>query len=127
MLLRLDLGAEFVEAVDLLIQLVDRLVFQRVVLILVVQFLDERLELLLLRFHVDGVALEVVMLLLLELSAKLLVKVANHIVELLLHSTNLRIRLQELLEALLSVGALATLSTVWRLFPGCSHRFHDLS
>ena len=127
LLLRLDLGAEFVEPVDLLVQLVDRLIFQRVVLILVVQFLDERLELLLLCLHVDGVALEVVMLLLLKLSAKLLVKVADHVVELLLHAANLRIRLQELLEALLLISALATLTTVWRLLPGCSHRFHHLS
>ena len=62
-----DLSTELVQAVYLLVQLVDCLVFECIVAILGIQLLDESLELLLLRFHVDGVAFKVVMLLFLEL------------------------------------------------------------
>ena len=128
LLLCLNFGAEFVEAVNFLVQLVDRLVFERVVLVLVVQFLNQGLELLLLGLHVDRVAFKVVMLLFLKLGAQLFVQVADHVVKFLLHAADFRVRLQELLEALLLVGALAAaLTSVRRLLPGGAHRFHHLS
>ena len=65
--LSLDLGTKLVQAVDLLVQLIDGLVFERIVAVFGIQFLDESLEFLLLSFHINGVAFQIVVLLLLEL------------------------------------------------------------
>lgn len=68
----------FVEAVHLLVQLVDHLILECVVAVFGIQLLDQRLQLLLLSLHVDRVALEVVVLLLFQLTVKLGVELLNH-------------------------------------------------
>lgn len=70
-----------VQTVNFLIQFVNHLILESVVAVLSVEFLNERLQLLLFRLHVDRVALEVVMLLLFQLAIELRVEFLDHGVE----------------------------------------------
>ena len=69
-----------IHAIDFLIQLVNRLILQRVVRVLGIELLNERLELLLLRFDIDRVTFKIVMLLLSQLFVKLFVQIVDHII-----------------------------------------------
>ena len=91
LLLRLHLYALLVETIHLLVQLVDGLVLESVVAVFGVQLLNERLQLLLLRLHVDGVALQVVVFLLLELPVELDVELGDDLVELAALRFDLRV------------------------------------
>ena len=91
LLLRLHLHTLLVETVHLLVQLVDGLVLERVIAVFGIQLLNERLQLLLLRLHVDGVAFEVVVLLLLELPVELDVELGDDLVELAALRFDLRV------------------------------------
>ena len=75
--LLLDLDSLFVKAIDSLPQLLNCLVLQGVVLVLGIELLNERLKFLLLGLHVNGVALQVVVLLLLKLVVQLLIEGLN--------------------------------------------------
>ena len=64
-----------------MIQLVDCFILQGIVAVLCVQLLNQGLQLLLLCLHINGVTLEVVVLLLLELMIQLGVKIFDNVVE----------------------------------------------
>jgi len=95
LLFLLHLDPLLVEAVHLLIEFVDRFVLQRVVAVLGVQLLDQGLQLFLLCFDVDRVPLEVVVLLLLQLSVQFYVQVFYHVVQLPLGFLDLRLALKK--------------------------------
>ena len=85
-----------IQTVHLLVQLVDSLVLQRIVAILGIQLLNECLQLLLFRLDVDGVPLQIVMLLLLQLVVELRIQLLNHIIEVLASLLDLRVLLRPL-------------------------------
>ena len=98
----LDLLTLLIKAINLLVQLVNSLILKCVVAVLGVQLLDQSLQLLLLRLHIDGVAFQIVMFLLLELVIKLGVQLLNDFIELLLGLRNERVLVRKLFNVLLS-------------------------
>ena len=69
-----------IHAIDLLIQLVNRLILQRIVRVLGIELLNKRLELLLFRFYIDRVTFKIVMLLFSQLFVELFVQIMDHII-----------------------------------------------
>ena len=98
----LDLLTLLIKAINLLVQLVNSLILKCVVAVLGVQLLDQSLQLLLLRLHIDGVAFQIVMFLLLELVIKLGVQLLNDLIKLLLGLRNKRVLVRKLFNVLLS-------------------------
>ena len=80
-----------VQAVHLLIQLVDHFILESVVAVFGVEFLDQRLQLLLLGLNIDGVTFEVVVLLLLQLIVKLSVELFDNGVQISLRLGHFRL------------------------------------
>ena len=104
----LDLLTLLIKAINLLVQLVNSLILKCVVAVLGVQLLDQSLQLLLLRLHIDGVAFQIVMFLLLELVIKLGIQLLNDFIELLLGLRNERVLVRKLFNVLLSKFQIVT-------------------
>ena len=84
LLVFLHLDLLLVELANGLLEVVDQLVFLGVVLVLLIQFIYQLFQFFLLLLHIDGVALEVIVLLLFEDSVKLLVEAIDHVLQVFL-------------------------------------------
>ena len=69
-----------IHAIDILIQLVNRLILQRVVRVLGIELLNKCLQLLLFRFYIDRVTFKIVMLLFSQLFVELFVQIMDYII-----------------------------------------------
>ena len=93
----LHLDSFFVQAVDFLVQLVNRFILESVIAVFCIQFLNQSLKLFLFSLDVDGVSFEIVMFLFFELLVEFFIQLIDNVIELLLGSKDYWVFVDEFL------------------------------